>query len=149
MTVDYEATDVLGNAKYHTRYTVLGSGQEADDLIVYLDATIPSGTSVGVYGKFLAPGDATDIRTRPWTRMNESSNREGLGAGEYMYKLNKNGHDEDTSVGGLNSSGVYEYTKGGVSFTQFGTFAIKIVLLSTATQYTPTIHSMRALSLMA
>ena len=149
LTVDYEATDVLGNSKYHTRYTVLGAGQEADDLVVFLDAIMPSGTSVGVYGKFLAPGDAIDIKKRPWTRMNESSNREGMGAGEHMYKLYKNGHDEDTSVGGLNSSGIYEYKTGGVSFTQFGTFAIKLVLLSNATQYTPTIHSMRAISLMA
>ena len=149
LMVDYEATDVLGNAKYHTRYTVLGAGEEADDLVVFLDAVMPSGTSVGVYGKFLALGDATDIKKRPWTRMNESSNREGLGVGEHMYKLTKNDHDENTSVGGLNSSGVYEYTTGGVSFEQYNTFAIKLVLLSNATQYTPTIHSMRAISLMA
>lgn len=149
LTVDYEATDVLGNSKYHTKYTVLGTGQEADDLVVFLDAMMPSGASVEVYGKFLAPQDATDIKKRPWTRMTESSNRDGMGAGEHMYKLTKNAHDENTSVGGLNSSGVYQYTTGGVTFTQYGTFAVKIVLLSYATQYTPTIHSMRAISLMA
>jgi hypothetical protein len=149
ITVDYEATDVLGNSKYHTKHVQLPSSQEADDLVVFLDAAIPAGTDVRVYAKFLAPGDTTTYDKRPWTLMTKSDFTNSLGAGEFLYKLNKNNHDENTKVGGLNSSSVFQYTTNGVSYTQFKSFAVKIVLLSVDSYYKPEVYSMRALAVMA
>jgi hypothetical protein len=149
VTVDYEATDVKGNSKYHTKYVTLPSGQEADDLWVFLDADIPNSTEIRVYGRFIAPGDAALIDERPWTRLNYSLNRNTLGAGEHVYKLSKNSLDFATKVGGLDNAGVFSYAKNGVLFNQFSTFAVKIVLLSTDPYYSPTVYSMRALALMA
>ncbi len=149
ITVDYEAADVKGNAKYHTRFVSLPTGAEADDLMVFLDADIPAGTDVIVYGKLLGVGDTTEPKNRPWTQMIKSAASNSLGAGELVYKFDKNGHDEGTVVGGLNSSGVFEYVANGSTFTQFHVFAVKIVMTSVDSYYIPTINSMRALALMA
>jgi len=149
ITVDYEATDVKGNAKYHTRFVSLPTGGEADDLMVFLDADIPAGTDVIVYGKLLGVGDTTEPKNRPWTQMIKSAASNSLGAGELVYKFDKNGHDESTVVGGLNSSGVFEYVANGSTFTQFSVFAVKIVMTSVDSYYVPTVNSMRALALMA
>ena len=149
ITVDYEATDVQGNAKYHTRFVSLPTGSDADDLMVFLDAEIPSGTDITVYAKLVAPGDTTEPKNRPWTQMVKSLNSNSLGAGELVYKFNKNGHDESTVVGGLNSSGVFEYTSNGSTFNQFTVFGVKIVMTSVDSYYIPKVHSMRALALMA
>lgn len=149
VTVDYESTDVLGTSKYHTRYVNLPPKQEADDLMVFLDANIPAGTDVRVYARLLALGDATDIKKRPWTQLVKTFNATSLGAGDLVYKLQKNGHDENTKIGGLNASGIFEYAVGGISFTQYKTYAIKIVLSSTDSYYRPEVYSMRVMSLMA
>lgn len=149
VTVDYEATNVKGNSKYHTKYVTLPAGQEADDLWVFLDADIPNSTEIRVYGRFIAPGDASNIDERPWTLMDYSLNKNTLGAGEHIFKLSKNSFDFATKVGGLDNSGVFTYAKDGSLFKQFKTFAVKIVLLSTDSYYTPTVYSMRALALMA
>ena len=149
ITVDYEATDVQGNAKYHTRLVSLPTGAEADDLLVFLDASISAGTDVLVYAKVLAPGDTTDPKNRPWTQMSKSVNSNTLGAGELVYKFDKNGHDETTVVGGVNSSGVFTYTSSGSTFSQFTAFAVKIVMVSVDSYYVPSVNSMRALALMA
>jgi len=89
---------------------------EADDLMVFLDADIPAGTDVIVYGKLLGVGDTTEPKNRPWTQMIKSAASNSLGAGELVYKFDKNGHDESTVVGGLNSSGVFEYVANGSTF---------------------------------
>ena len=149
ITVDYEATDVKGNAKYHTKFVSLPTGSDADDLLVFLDADIPSGTDIIVYAKLLGTGDTTDPKNRPWTQMIKSANSNSLGAGELVYKFNKNGHDEGTIVGGLNSYNVFEYVSSGSTFNQFTVFAVKIVMTSTDSYYIPTVNNMRALALMA
>ena len=48
-----------GNAlsKYITRRVILEEGQDAEDLQVYLDASIPTQSSLKVYGKFLNAAD--------------------------------------------------------------------------------------------
>ena len=149
ITVDYEATDVSGNAKYHTKLVSLPTGQEADDLMVFLDADMPAGTDIRLYAKVIGVGDASDFKNRPWTQMVMSRNSNSLGAGEFVFKFNKNNHDETTVVGGLNSDGVFEYVSNSASFTQFTAFAVKIVMTSTDSYYIPTINNMRALALMA
>jgi hypothetical protein len=151
ITVDYEATDVVGNAKYHTRLVSLPTGQEADDLVVFLDADIPGGTNILVYAKIVGVGDTDDVKSRPWTQMIKSVSSNSLGAGEFLYKFKKNNHDNETTVGGLNSLGVFEYINlaGTATFQQFTAFAVKIVLTSTDSYYIPTVNNMRALALMA
>jgi len=150
LSVDYEATDVRGNTKYHTKIVELTSSNYAEDLMIFLDANIPSGTAVDCYVRVLAPGDTSDIESRPWVLMNKILNNNTLGAGEYVYKFRKNGHDENTVVGGLNSNGVYQYTTtSDIAFTGVATFAIKIVLESYDSYYKPEVFSMRALALQA
>jgi hypothetical protein len=151
ITVDYEATDVSGNAKYHTRFVSLPTGQEADDLLVFLDANIPAKTNVLVYAKVIGVGDTSDVKSRPWTQMIMSKNSNSLGAGEFVYKFYANQHDYETPVGGLNTDNVFEYTDatGSNSFKQFTAFAVKIIMTSTDSYYVPSINSMRALALMA
>jgi hypothetical protein len=83
--------------------------------------------------------------------MIKSVSSNSLGAGEFLYKFKKNNHDNGTTVGGLNSSGVFEYINlaGTATFQQFTAFAVKIVLTSTDSYYIPTVNNMRALALMA
>lgn len=150
INVDYEGTDVSGTSKYHTRYVNLPGDQASEDLVVFLDARIPTGADVLVYGKIIAPGDTSDIVNRPWTRMKKQINPNTLGAGDYVYRFVKNNHDENTQVGGLNSSGVFQYEDvDGNVFTGVGTFAVKIVMVSIDSYLVPEIYSMRALALLA
>lgn len=150
VTVDYEAADVHGSSKYHTRYVNLPGTQASEDLLVYLDAIIPDGTDVLVYAKVRAPGDALDIKARPWTRMTKNFNVNSLGAGDYVYKFVKNNHDENTQIGGLRSDGVFQYQDvNGNEFRGIGAFAIKIVFNSANAYFVPKVSSMRALALMA
>lgn len=53
-----------GNAlcKFISKRVRLSDGQEAEDLRVYLDQLTPVGSTVNVYGKFLAPEDDANFR---------------------------------------------------------------------------------------
>ena len=131
-------------SKYISRKVVLDDGQEADDLRVYLTANLPSGTSVKVYAKLLNDTDVTLFNNRPWLLLTENGPLNTQGFKEYYYTIPVG--STSTSGGGLDGSGVYQYS---TNYLTFKTFAVKIVLLSSSTSSVPIIRDMRAIALQA
>lgn len=87
-----EETAVGGDAssKYITRKVVLAEGQDAEDLKVYLDNAIPSGTSVEVYAKAMnAEDDADFLSEIVWKQLSidESPFVATGSTAEYSYKI--------------------------------------------------------------
>ena len=104
-----EETAVGGDAssKYITRQVVLAEGQDAEDLKVYLDNAIPSGTSVEVYAKAMnAEDDADFLSEIVWKQLSidESPFVATESTAEYSYKI-----PAKASGWGVNGSGVLEY----------------------------------------
>jgi hypothetical protein len=67
-TFSYENTK-SGSAinKYISKTITLATGLDSEDLVVYLDAYCPKGTTVNVYGKFLAAADPEPFDSKDWT----------------------------------------------------------------------------------
>lgn len=145
--INNDASGETGNngsaaSKYISRRVVLDDGQDAEDLKVYLSNKIPSGTDVKVYGKFLHATDSTVFDDLSWVELEltkaplDSNSRSGFV--EYEYTIpdaNKNG------------SGVFEYTTGGVTFTGYKSFAVKVVPLSSNSSVVPLVRELRAIAL--
>lgn len=132
-----------GNAasRYISRTVILDEGQDAEDMIVYLTNSLPTGTNVKVYGKFANALDARSFDQIPWVELETtttvSPDRVGKPV-EFAYNI------PDAN---LNIDGVYEYTDGSTTFTGYKTFAVKVVPLSTNTSIVPTIKELRAIAL--
>lgn len=145
--VNNDVTDETGNnglaaSKYISRRVVLDDGQDAEDLKVYLSNKIPSVCDVKVYGKFQNATDSTVFDDLSWVELEltkaplDSNSRSGFV--EYEYTIpdaNKNG------------SGVFEYTVGGVTFTGYKSFAVKVIPLSSNSSVVPLVRELRAIAL--
>ena len=53
--------------KYISKTITLASGLDSEDLVVYLDAYRPQGTTINVYGKFLSAADPEPFDSKDWT----------------------------------------------------------------------------------
>lgn len=138
--------------QYITKNVVLANDQDADDMIVYLNAAIPSETNVLVYAKLLSAADSSGMDTRTWTLLEKQNASSSLGIAKYQYVLKKNAVDNLTAVGGLSSGGVFTYTALGTatsSYTTFKTFAVKIVMTTTNPAIVPSVFSMGVLAVLA
>ena len=99
-----------GNAfsKYITRRVVLEDGQDAEDIQVYLDASIPQEGSLRVYGKMQNSSDEGEfIDDLSWVELSSVTNpkEQTEDYAEYSYTLPAKG----SNIAGLNGSGVFEY----------------------------------------
>ena len=149
-------------ARYITRKVTLAEGQDAEDLKVFLDAYIPSGSAVNVYYKVLNSEDSDGFATGRWFAMSQdtattvassSENRNDFkelefsvpayptGAGTYHSGLYAN-----TTFAGV--ANVLHYRNSNQAlFHGFKYFAIKIVLTGTNTGNVPRIRDLRAIAL--
>ena len=138
--------------QYITKNVVLANDQDADDIIVYLNAAIPSGTNVLVYAKLLSAADSSGMDARTWTLLEKQNASSSLGIAKYQYVLKKNTVDNVTAVGGLSAGGVFTYTALDTidtSYTTFKTFAVKIVMTTTNPAIVPSVFSMGVLAVLA
>ena len=130
-----EDTRLQGNAssRYITRRVVLEDGQDAEDILVYLDAAIPTEGSLKVYGKFLNSADEGDFQDDlAWVELSSVTNpfESTEDFAEYKFGLPSKG----SNAAGLNGSGIYEYdvksvasiavTAGGSGYTSTPTVTI-------------------------
>jgi hypothetical protein len=53
--------------KYISKTITLASGLDSEDLVVYIDAYRPKGTTINVYGKFLSAADPETFDSKDWT----------------------------------------------------------------------------------
>ena len=156
----------VGNAamRFVTKPIVLGKGNDAEDLQVFVQAYKPIGTEIYVYAKLLNNEDGESIKDKSYSPMvqvtssstfSDSVDVDDIKEFEYGFSANTNGQDFLTSAGAntfarLNSSDsniiAYEDSTGGV-YKGYKTFAIKIVMTSTTTNIIPLAKDVRAIAL--
>jgi hypothetical protein len=131
-------------ARYITRKVNLADGFDANMVRVYITAYQPSQTTVEVYYKILADEDETLFDDRPYVKMqsvqpgNESlsnilKSQVETDFLEYLYIPTTT----DCSYVGTD----------GITYSNFKTFAIKIVMRTSDTNYIPIIKDFRAIAL--
>jgi hypothetical protein len=121
-------------ARYITRSFTLEDGFDATDLKVYLTINKQSGTDVRVYYKVLSQYDGDPLQLKSWVLMTADSNTTTARNEfrEYVYTP---------------TSSPITYTKSGVTYNDFKTIAIKIVMTSTNNAIVPRISNLRAIAL--
>ncbi len=122
-------------SKYIMRKVTLNDGFDATSLRVYLQQNLPQGSSIQVYYRVQSATDTTSsIELSPWILMNQvgvsSANQNLYEYYDYEYKAD-----------------AISYTGGNVTYTNFRTFAIKIVFYSTNPANAPTAKNLRVIAL--
>jgi hypothetical protein len=131
-------------AKYVTRPTTLAANQDAEDLIVYLNQYMPSTSMINVYAKIKNAADNDLFDSHAWIKMTPSSttmfsdisNPRDLR--EFTYTM-------PASVKTATNGAVQYVNSGGVTFTGYLTFAIKIVMMSSESSVVPLCEKLRVI----
>ena len=165
--INNDATDeqkTKGNAKmrYLSNPVTLADGQDAEDLVVYMDAYKPVGSDIKVYARLLNAEDGETLDDKDFTLMTQvtSSNTFSIGLDgtdikefEFGFSANTNGQNFLVSANNharLNSANsnvvAYRGTDGSIYHT-YKTFALKIVMTSTGTTIIPKVDNIRAVAL--
>lgn len=122
-------------SKYIMRKVTLNDGFDATSLRVYLQQNLPQGSSIQVYYRVQSATDTTSsIELSPWILMTQtgisSTNQVASDYYDYEYKADS-----------------ITYNGGAVTYTNFRTFAIKIVLYSTNPANAPSAKNLRVIAL--
>jgi hypothetical protein len=70
----YSSNVFINQSRYISKSTLLATGQDAEDLQVYLSAYRPANTNFKVYGKVINGNDPNLYANRIWSRLVESTN---------------------------------------------------------------------------
>ena len=132
------------NVRYITRKVNLADGFDSGDLRVYLTAYKPSGSNIRVYFKALSISDPDVFEDKNYQLMTQLDNANFVSTNYNDYRELKFA----PGVGGTANNSV-SYTSGSTSFSNFRTFAIKIVLTGTSTTDVPKVRDFRAIALPA
>ena len=126
-------------ARYLTRRVTLKDGFDATDLTVHLTCNRQAGTSVKVYYKVLSQFDPDTFDNKLWTLMSETSNSNSVSRseedGEYL--------ELEFNPSGTTAS----YQVGAVTYGNFKTFSVKIVMSSASTTKVPLIQDLRVIAM--
>ena len=126
-------------ARYITRRVTLKDGFDATDLTAHLTCNRQAGTSVKVYYKVLSQFDPDTFDNKIWILMNETSNSNTVSRsdenGEYL--------ELEFNPSGTTAS----YQVGSVTYANFKTFAVEIVMNSASTTKVPLIRDLRVIAI--
>mgnify|MGYP000373710598 FL=1 len=156
-------TNNYGNAKvrYISRRIELADGQDAEDIMVYLNAFKPHGTDIKVYAKILNAED-TDFESKDFTLLKQntalsrfSEGFDGSDIREFEYTFESddasgflNSNDNNQAKLNNDNSGIVAYRSSeGSIFNGYKTFSIKIVTTSQSTALVPLIDDLRVIAL--
>ena len=147
-TITYNGEDSKSggnsNVRYITRKVNLADGFDSGDLRVYLTTYKPSGSNIRVYYKLLSISDPDAFEDKNYQLMTQLNNNNFVSA-------NYNDYREISYAPGVSgtANNSVSYTSGSTSFSNFRTFAIKIVLTGTSTTDVPKVRDFRAIALPA
>lgn len=132
------------NVRYIMRKVTLKDGFDSGDLRVYMTANIPSGATVYVYYKILSIADPDIFDNKNYQLMTQLDNIN-------FVSVNGNEYRELTFAPGIENkaNNSVSYTSGTTSYTNFRTFAIKVVLAGTDTVSVPKVSDLRVIALPA
>jgi hypothetical protein len=148
VTISYNGEDSKSggnsNVRYITRKVNLADGFDSGDLRVYVTAYKPSGSNIRVYYKLLSISDADAFEDKNYQLMTQLNNTN-------FVSTNNNDYREISYAPGVagTANNSVSYTSGSTSFSNFRTFAIKIVLTGTSTTDVPKVRDFRAIALPA
>ena len=133
-------------ARYITRVVTLADGQDAEDLKVYIAGYKPSSGTIEVYYKILNDSDEGPIELRNWSQMTQVTS-----TATNSSDINKQDFKEFEftipTADKTGSGGEVQYSVGGVTYTGFKRFAVKIVLLTSNAANPPRLKDFRAIAL--
>jgi hypothetical protein len=153
-----------GNAamRYISKPITLQDGQDAEDLIVYMDAFKPVDSEISVYARLMNAEDGETLEDKDFTLMTQVTSSNTFSSGidgtdikefEFGFSANTNGQNFLVSANNharLNSanSNVVSYrgTDGSIYHT-YKTFALKIVMTSNGTHIVPRVSNIRSVAL--
>ena len=129
-------------ARYIMRTVTLADGFDSGDLRVYLTAYKPAGSDIYVYVKPLSISDPTKFVDREWQLLTQITSTNFVSAGKDDFR-------ELVYAPGINNvaNNTIFYTSAGSGFTNFKTFAIKIVIAGSDTVNVPQIRDLRVIAL--
>jgi hypothetical protein len=138
------ATGGNGLARYITKPVTLASGNDSGDMRVYFTAYRPVNTGIYVYYKITAREDTQDIALSDWQLMTIIS-------GDAKYSTNRNDIIEYVAAPGINNTAnnslKYTSKTTSVTYTNFYKYAIKIVLASSDSTFSPYLKDLRTIAL--
>ena len=128
--------------RYFTKQVTLAEGFDSEDLRVYLTTYLPPLSGIQVYYKVLSTGDSEAFEDKNYAMMTQLNNTTFVSANESDYR-------ELTFAPGINNvaNNYINYTSGSTSFSDFRTFAIKVVLYGQSTVDVPRFKELRAIAL--
>jgi hypothetical protein len=148
VTITYNGEDSKSggnsNVRYITRKVNLADGFDSGDLRVYLTAYKPSNSNIRVYYKLLSVSDPDAFEDKNYQLMTQLNNTN-------FVSTNYNDYREISYAPGVNgtANNSVSYTSGSTAYSNFRTFAIKIVLTGTSTVDVPKVRDFRAIALPA
>jgi hypothetical protein len=137
---EFDSTGGPCDARYITKPITLADGFDAGDLRVYLAANKPSTTEVHVFYKVLSSDDPTPLKDRPYFKM-ESVNptvtpsKTTSDYREYEYRPS------------LVTNQISYVGQNGVTYDNFKSFSIKIVMTSGDPSVIPKVKDLRVIAL--
>lgn len=144
--VNGETSQFGGNAlvRYQTYPVTLAQGNDSGDLRVFLTGYRPIGTDILVYYKILAREDTQSFDSSDWQLMTMTGSatrysRTRDDVYEFEYAPGENGF-ESNQISYTSKDSLVEYTS-------FYKYAIKIVLTSKDTTFSPYLKNMRTIAL--
>ena len=151
--------------RYITRPINLADGQDAEDMVVYLNAYKPHGTDIKVYARVINEEDDQNFDEKEFSELvqvNSSSVGNSVAIAEpfdfkemeYTFAANTSGDEflvANTNNRALLNTGnnnvvAYRSDTGGI-FHSYKTFALKIVMTSTGKEIIPVVKDLRAIAL--
>jgi hypothetical protein len=142
VTIGSDSSDTASGgprARYITRRVTLADGFDAQDIAVFLTANKPPSAGITVYYKVLSSEDESEFNSRGWVAMEQASST-NITARFRTNEFHEYRYQASTSPI------VYINPDSGVSYTSFKTFAIKIVMTSSNTNFVPKIRDLRVIA---
>jgi hypothetical protein len=140
-TIVNETNAAGGNAtaRYITRRVNLKDGFDASDLSIYMTANRQAGTNIYCYYKVLSQLDPDTFDNRPWVLMGETTNTNTVSASDDV--------DNYLELEFTPTTATTSYASNSVTYGNFKTFAIKVVMTSANTTKVPLIKDLRVIAL--
>ena len=128
--------------RYFTKRVTLAEGFDSEDLRVYLTTYLPPLSGIQVYYKVLSTGDSETFEDKNWAIMTQLNNTTFVSANESDYR-------ELTFAPGTGNvpDNYINYTSGSTTFSDFRTFAIKVILYGQSSVDVPRFKELRAIAL--
>ena len=128
-----------GNAqtRYITRRVTLQDGFDAGDVRVYVDAYKPTTSEIMCYYKVKADDDADDFDDKSWALMTQETDT----------KLFSTDEDDFNEYAYRTSGNTASYTSSSVTYDDFKTFSVKVVLATSTPYDPPRVRDLRVIAL--